>query len=58
MPPLAATTRVVGHAFGGPLHCRDEARFLHCILAGVELGVPLDQRAEDLRRKLAQQVLD
>ena len=39
-------------------HCRGgEQRLLHGVLARVELPVPPDERAEDLRRKLAQQVL-
>jgi hypothetical protein len=37
---------------------RGEQRFLHGVLASIELAVPTDDRAEDLRRQLAQQVLD
>ena len=51
-------SRVVGHAVGGPLLCGGEERFLHGVLARVELRVPPYEGAEDLRRKLAQQVLD
>ena len=41
-------------------HCsrRGEERLLDRVLAGVELAVAPDERAEDLRRQLAQQVLD
>ena len=42
-----------GHWSGG-----GEQRLLDRVLAGVELAVAPDQRAEDLRRELAQQVLD
>ena len=42
----------------GPLLGRGEQRLLHGVLARVELPVAPDQRAEDLRRELAQQVLD
>ena len=47
-----------GTPVGRPLQRRGEQRLLHGVLAGVELPVPADQRAEDLRRELAQQVLD
>src|SRR6266850_1544995 len=49
---------VVGHAVGGPLPGSGEKRFLHGVLARVELRVPPHERAQDLRRKLAHQVLD
>ena len=41
-------------------HCdgRGQQRLLDRVLAGVELAVAADQHAEDLRRELAQQVLD
>ena len=42
----------------GPLLRRGEHRLLHGVLARVELAVAPDERAEDLRRELAQQVLD
>ena len=55
---------VVSHAGGligttllGPLHRRREQRLLHRVLGGVEVAVATHQRAEDLRRELAQQVL-
>jgi hypothetical protein len=51
-------SRVVRHARLGPLLCRGQQRFLHGVFAGVELAVSPDERAEDLRRELAQQVLD
>ena len=40
-------------------HCtrRRDERLLHRVLGGVEVPVPAHQRAEDLRRELAQQVL-
>ena len=41
-----------------PLGRGGEQRLLHSVLRGIEMPVPADQRAEDLRRKLAQQVLD
>ena len=49
--------RVVRHAVGGPLRGRGQQRLLDGVLARVELAVAADQRAEDLRRQLAQQVL-
>ncbi len=42
----------------GPLHGRGEQRLLHGVLGGVEVPVAPDERAEDLRRETAQQVLD
>jgi len=51
-------SRVVGHALFGPLQRRGEERLLHRVLGRVELPVPAHQRAENLRRELAQQVLD
>jgi hypothetical protein len=35
-----------------------EQRLLDGILRGVEVAVPANERAKDLRRKFAQQVLD
>src|SRR5437764_748406 len=49
---------VVGNSLGGPLPRRGEERLLHGVLGRVELTVAPHQRAEDLRRNLAQQVLD
>ena len=51
-------SRVLGHALLGPLRRGGEQRLLHGVLARVEPAVPTDERAEDLRRELAQQVLD
>ena len=50
--------RVVRHSLGRPLHGGGEDGLLHGVLAPLELAVPADQRAEDLRRELTQQVLD
>ena len=50
--------RAVGHSLGRPLHGGGRRRLLHGVLAPLELAVPADQHAEDLRRELAQQVLD
>jgi hypothetical protein len=50
--------RVVRQAFCRPLASRREERILDGVLAGVELSMPPHQRAEDLRRELAQQVFD
>ena len=41
-----------------PLHRCGQERFLDRVLARVEVPVAAHQRAEDLRRELAQQVLD
>ena len=61
-PPLGdgqqPRARVVRHALVRPLQRRGEQRLLHRVLARVELPVPAYQHAEDLRRELAQQVLD
>jgi hypothetical protein len=50
--------RAVGHALGRPLHGGGEHGLLDGVLASLELAVPAHQPAEDLRRELAQQVLD
>ena len=42
---------------GGPLQRGGQQRFLGGVLAQVEVPVPAYQRAEDLRRQFAQQVL-
>ena len=46
------------HSPARPLQRRREQRLLHGILTGINLPVPADQRGEDLRRALAQHVLD
>jgi hypothetical protein len=51
-------TRIGRAAFGGPLGSSGQQCFLRSVLAQVELAVPAHERAEDLRRKLAQQDLD
>ena len=50
--------RVVRDAVARPLRGGREQRLLHRVLGGVEVPVAAHQRAEDLRRQLAQQVLD
>ena len=50
--------RALGDAVLTPLLGRGQQRLLHGILARVELSVPPHERPEDLRRELAQQVLD
>jgi hypothetical protein len=42
----------------GPLERGGQQRFLHRVLATVELPVTANERAEDPRRQLAQQALD
>src|SRR4029077_1677790 len=49
--------RVVRDALGRPLGGGRQQRLLHRVLGGVEVPVPPHQRAEDLRRQLAEQVL-
>ena len=49
--------RIVGHPLGGPLDGRGEQGFLNRIFRGREIAEAPDDRAENLRRKLAQQVL-
>ena len=51
-------SRVVGHTLFCPSQRCGEERLLHGILARVELRIAPHQRAEDLRRELAQQILD
>jgi hypothetical protein len=48
---------IVRHLLLWPLQRCGEQRFLHGVLAGVELSVAPHERAEDLRRELAQQAL-
>ncbi len=40
------------------MQSRREERLLNRVLGGVEVAIPPDERAEDLRRQLPQQVLD
>ena len=47
-----------GNALLRPLHRGRQQRLLDRVLAGVELPVPAHEHAEDLRREVAQQVLD
>ena len=49
---------MVRQALLRPLHGGGEQRLLHGVLAGVELAVPANEHAEDLRRERTQQVLD
>ena len=49
---------MLGHALRRPLVRGGQQRLLHRVLAGVEVPVPAHERAEDLRRQLAQQALD
>src|SRR5712691_9501142 len=49
---------IVGPTCLRPLERGREQGLLHGVLAGVELPVPPHQGREDLRRQLAQQVLD
>ena len=50
--------RVLRHAVPGPPQGGRDERFLDGVLARVEIAVPPNERAEDLRREPAQQVLD
>jgi hypothetical protein len=50
--------RAVRHSRLWPLQRRREQCLLHGVLAGVELTVASHEYAEDLRRELAQQILD
>src|SRR5262245_26571014 len=50
--------RLHGHAVQGPARRRGEQRLLDGVLGRVEVAVPAHEDAEDLRRQLAQQVLD
>ena len=50
-------TWVLGDALIRPLERGGEQRLLHGVLGRVEVAVAADERAEDLRRELAQQVL-
>lgn len=48
---------MVRDALAGPLHGGGQQRLLDRVLAGVEVAVPADERAEGLRSEPAQQVL-
>src|SRR5487761_1405950 len=48
---------IIGNALGGPLNAPGQERLLHGVLAFLEAAVTADERAEDLRRQLAEQVL-
>jgi hypothetical protein len=50
--------RPLRYPLARPLQRRREQRLLHGVLAGIKLPVPPDQRGEDLRRALPQEVLD
>ena len=50
-------TRIVGHAIVGPLDGGREQSLLYRVLGGGEVPEPPQHRTENLRRKLAQQVL-
>jgi hypothetical protein len=51
------SARIVRHPFFRPFRGSNQQRFLHRVLGGGEIAVPPDDRAEHLRRQLAQQVL-
>jgi hypothetical protein len=61
-PPLGGlnqpAARLRRNTVSRPVHGGREQRFLDRVLGGVEVAMPADERAEDLRRRLAQQVLD
>ena len=50
--------RILGDTLRRPLDGGGEQRFLHRVLSQVEIAVTPDERAENPRRELAQQVLD
>ena len=50
--------RLLRNAVTRPAQSRGEQRLLDGVLGRVEIAEPANQRAEDLRRELAQQVLD
>jgi hypothetical protein len=49
---------LVGDTVARPALGRDQESLLDGVLGCVEVGVPARERADDLRRELAQQVLD
>lgn len=51
------SARVVRHALSRPLRRRGEQGLLHRVLGGREVAEPANDRAEHLRRELAQQML-
>ncbi len=50
--------RILGNALGWPLRRRGDQRFLHRVFGRREIAEAAHDRAEHLRRELAQQVLD
>jgi hypothetical protein len=50
--------RLRGNSVTGPVQGGRQQRFLDGVLGSVEVAIPADERAEDLRRQLAQQVVD
>ena len=50
--------RLSRDAVPGPVIGRGDERLLHRVLGGVEVACPSGDDAEDLRREVAQQVLD
>src|SRR5262245_28060652 len=50
--------RIGGNSLRGPLHRRGDECFLHCIFGVAEIVVTPCNRAQHLRRKVAQQALD
>jgi hypothetical protein len=50
--------RALGNPFLRPVLSGREERLLNGILGGAEVAVPANERPEDLRRRLAQQVLE
>src|SRR6185503_20225911 len=51
------STRVLGQSLGGPLLRRGDERLLDRVLRRGEIAEAADDRAENLRRQLAQQAL-
>ena len=49
---------IIRYALGRPLLGGGEQRLVNGVLTGVEPAVPAHQRAEDLRRRLPQQILE
>ena len=46
------------HPFAGPVRRCGNERFLDRVLGGIEITAASGERADDLRRELAQQVID
>ena len=61
-PALGGLQQPAAWALGNPVPrpvlSGSEERLLNGVLGGVEVAVPANERPEDLRRRLAQQVLD